>query len=71
MLDWNEPSIGFYGSLGAVTMDEWTVFRLDGAALESLARDGALRRTISSGPLTTPRPLADQQRNARHDRAGR
>ena len=40
VLDWNEPSIGFYRSLGAVTMDEWTVFRLDGAALEALARDG-------------------------------
>ena len=40
VLDWNEPSIGFYRSLGAVTMDEWTVFRLDGAALESLGRDG-------------------------------
>ena len=34
------PSIGFYRSLGAVTMDEWTVFRLDGAALEALGRDG-------------------------------
>jgi len=40
VLDWNEPSIGFYRSLGAVTMDEWTVFRLDGAALEALGRDG-------------------------------
>ena len=40
VLDWNEPSIGFYRSLGAVTMDEWAVFRLDGAALESLGRDG-------------------------------
>lgn len=33
VLDWNEPSIGFYRNLGAVPMDEWTVFRLSGEAL--------------------------------------
>jgi GNAT superfamily N-acetyltransferase len=38
VLDWNEPSIGFYKALGARPMDEWTVFRVDGAALETLAR---------------------------------
>jgi GNAT superfamily N-acetyltransferase len=37
VLDWNEPSIGFYRSLGAVAMDEWTVFRLTGDALALLA----------------------------------
>lgn len=37
VLDWNEPSIGFYRSLGAEPMNEWTVFRLSGAALENLA----------------------------------
>ena len=36
VLDWNEPSIGFYRSLGAASMDEWTTFRLDGDALSSL-----------------------------------
>lgn len=36
VLDWNEPSIGFYKSLGAVPMDEWTVFRLTGAPLAAL-----------------------------------
>jgi GNAT superfamily N-acetyltransferase len=40
VLDWNEPSIAFYRSLGAVAMDEWTVFRLDGAALAKLGQDG-------------------------------
>jgi len=40
VLDWNEPSIGFYRSLGAVLMDDWTVFRLDGVALAKLGRDG-------------------------------
>ena len=37
VLDWNEPAIQFYKSLGAKTMDEWTTFRIDGAALDSLA----------------------------------
>jgi GNAT superfamily N-acetyltransferase len=37
VLDWNEPSIGFYKALGAKPMEEWTVFRLDGAALTNLA----------------------------------
>jgi len=36
VLDWNEPSIGFYKSLGAVPMDEWTVFRLTGEPLAVL-----------------------------------
>ncbi|MFD8084626.1 GNAT family N-acetyltransferase [Kitasatospora sp. NPDC059722] len=33
VLDWNEPSIDFYKALGAVAMDEWTVYRLTGDAL--------------------------------------
>jgi GNAT superfamily N-acetyltransferase len=37
VLDWNEPAIGFYTSLGAVPMDEWTVFRVSDAALNQLA----------------------------------
>lgn len=37
VLDWNEPSIGFYKSLGAVPMDEWTKYRVIGEALEKLA----------------------------------
>jgi len=37
VLDWNEPSIGFYKSLGARSMDEWTVMRVDGPALTALA----------------------------------
>ena len=36
VLDWNEPSIGFYKKLGAVPMDEWTTFRLTGEALQAL-----------------------------------
>ena len=37
VLDWNEPSIGFYRSLGAVPMEGWTVHRVAGEALEELA----------------------------------
>ncbi|GAA4114613.1 GNAT family N-acetyltransferase [Knoellia locipacati] len=36
VLDWNEPSIGFYKSLSAVPQDEWTVFRMDGDELADL-----------------------------------
>jgi GNAT superfamily N-acetyltransferase len=37
-LDWNEPAIGFYKKLGASSMDEWTIFRVTGEALQNLAR---------------------------------
>lgn len=37
VLDWNEPSIAFYRSLGAVPMEEWTTQRLAGAQLQALA----------------------------------
>lgn len=40
VLDWNEPSIKFYESLGAVALDEWKIFRLTGDALNALAKDG-------------------------------
>jgi diamine N-acetyltransferase len=38
VLDWNAPSIAFYKSLGAELMDEWTVCRVNGAALTALAK---------------------------------
>ncbi|MEW6596528.1 MAG: GNAT family N-acetyltransferase [Pseudomonadota bacterium] len=37
VLDWNAPAIGFYDSLEAAAMDEWTIRRLTGAALARLA----------------------------------
>lgn len=37
VLDWNEPAIGFYRRLGAIPLDEWTVNRLTGDALQQLA----------------------------------
>ena len=38
-LDWNQPSIDFYRSLGAVSMDEWTTYRLSGESLSKLANN--------------------------------
>ncbi len=40
VLDWNAPSIAFYESLGAVIQREWLTVRLDGKALETLAKSG-------------------------------
>jgi GNAT superfamily N-acetyltransferase len=37
VLNWNEPSIKFYESLGAKPMNEWTVYRMTGEALQKLA----------------------------------
>jgi len=38
VLDWNSPAIEFYRSLGAVAMDEWTVYRVSGEALRDLGK---------------------------------
>ena len=37
VLDWNEPAIGFYESLGAKLMDGWSIVRVNGEALTALA----------------------------------
>ncbi len=37
VLDWNDPAIRFYQSMGAKPMNEWTINRLDGDALDALA----------------------------------
>lgn len=39
VLDWNEPAIRFYESLGAVAMSDWTIYRVTGPALTQLARE--------------------------------
>ncbi len=39
VLDWNEPSIKFYKKLGAIPMDEWTVYRVTGQNLKALAEE--------------------------------
>jgi GNAT superfamily N-acetyltransferase len=41
VLGWNAPSIAFYKSIGAQTMDEWRICRLSGEALARFARQGA------------------------------
>jgi GNAT superfamily N-acetyltransferase len=41
VLDWNDPAISFYKKLGAKPMDEWTTFRVDGDALDTLAQGAA------------------------------
>jgi len=46
VLDWNTPSIDFYKGLGAVPLDDWTLFRLTGDALHRVA----------SLSVTEPRP---------------
>jgi GNAT superfamily N-acetyltransferase len=38
-IDWNKPSIKFYKEMGAKPMDEWTVYRVDDAALKNLANE--------------------------------
>jgi len=48
VLDWNQPAIDFYRKLGATPREEWTVFRLAGEALESLARQ---EQTVTSEGL--------------------
>ena len=48
VLDWNAPSIAFYRRLGAEAMDEWTVFRLSGPALERAA--AAVREPLQAIP---------------------
>jgi GNAT superfamily N-acetyltransferase len=40
VLDWNELAIGFYKTLGAKPLDEWTVFRLTGESLRKLGTSG-------------------------------
>jgi GNAT superfamily N-acetyltransferase len=41
VLDWNQPAIDFYESIGAVVMPDWRIFRMSGEALESFAGAGS------------------------------
>lgn len=49
VLDWNQRAIDFYRSMGAVPMDEWTVFRVSGEALAALAQSAPAQGLIE-GP---------------------
>jgi GNAT superfamily N-acetyltransferase len=48
VLDWNETAIGFYKSMGAKAMDEWTVYRVTDQALDNLAAEW---KEIQSGKM--------------------
>ena len=37
VLRWNQPALDFYKGMGSQEMDEWAIYRLNGAALEKLA----------------------------------
>lgn len=65
VLDWNSPALAFYGSLGAVPMDEWTVHRVTGPALRALAEGAVVTPGAGSAGIagTTARP--DPARGAR------
>ena len=41
VLDWNRPAIEFYRRLGAMPLEDWTIFRVAGAALDNLASQKA------------------------------
>ena len=55
VLDWNSDAIGFYRSLGAVSQDEWTVFRLTGDNLNDLAT--VRNRRHGSSPAESMKPI--------------
>lgn len=38
-LDWNHPSIEFYKSMGAIPMDDWTIYRVTGERLKAMAKE--------------------------------
>ena len=57
VLNWNAPAIGFYKSLGAQPMDEWTVFRLTGDTLTRLGKP--------SREVRAPRPPPARRRRGR------
>ncbi|MDK1358925.1 GNAT family N-acetyltransferase [Arthrobacter sp. zg-Y1219] len=48
VLNWNEPSIRFYKSLGAVPQDDWTTFRLTGGPLETFGASGTAAADTSA-----------------------
>ena len=53
VLDWNEPSIEFYKGLGAMPMQDWTLYRIAGAPLKRLATSVSPNRpddSLSHGP---------------------
>ncbi len=66
VLDWNEPAIGFYRSIGAEPMSEWTVQRLAGQPLADLARNAARRNLRGGSRRGIMRTKRDTMRHADH-----
>lgn len=66
VLDWNEPSIAFYRSLGAESMDGWTVFRLTGPALRRAAENTSGPQTLEAG-ATGPATVGPESTGPRLD----
>jgi GNAT superfamily N-acetyltransferase len=56
VLDWNTPAIGFYKAMGALPMDEWTVFRVEDAALDTLAGRASIRPSTDHSTISPRRP---------------
>jgi GNAT superfamily N-acetyltransferase len=56
VLDWNTPSIDFYKKLGAMPMDDWTIFRLTGAELERLGTADQYNSSGAISPKSTSTP---------------
>ncbi|MFJ2440517.1 GNAT family N-acetyltransferase [Streptomyces sp. NPDC087658] len=61
VLNWNEPTIAFYRSLGALPQDEWTVFRLTDGALGALGALGAPGSNVGQGPFPSGRSVCGDQ----------
>ncbi len=59
VLDWNTPAIEFYKSIGAVPMDEWTVFRVTGEKLRQLAATDETARPVEPPTGEAPVPTRD------------
>jgi GNAT superfamily N-acetyltransferase len=64
VLNWNEPAIKFYRTLGAKPMDEWTVFRLTPEEIRKLA-DAADTATTTDHPPSPIRPSQPVRRSRR------
>jgi GNAT superfamily N-acetyltransferase len=61
VLEWNEPALGFYRSLGAAPREGWSVLRLGGEALERLAARGRLRTDVTR-PRSSSRSRSSSRR---------
>lgn len=60
VLDWNTPALGFYRSLAARPLDDWTILRLDGDALTDLAAHAS--PCPGTTPTRRPDPAAPTRR---------